>query len=232
MLRKLVLLPALLVLAGLMLAGCGGYGQVEQGVTVAFDEGKREVTIIPQTNSGDPRNPGEYDILPVQVWKLPDPSVTGALPTMEARGIGLRAALDVDKGIIKMYNPKTGVIENISIKIVEDVTGVDIRRRHPLVMERDPVTRRWRPVRFPIITRKEGESKTIQVYDLPQKRVTTFILLPESKDADGNIGLHPAEVTFPEDWMWNQGDIVRMYYLEKGQAARFMNVTKTDITRR
>jgi len=222
-----VLLPALLVLAGLMLVGCGGYGQVEQGVAVAFDEGKREVTIIPQTNSMDPRNPGAYDRLPVEVWKLPDPKVTGALPTL-----GLRAALNVDKGILVMYNPRTQAFENISIKIVDDVTGVDIRRRHPLVMERHPVTRRWVPVQFPKITRAEGASKTIQVYDMPQKRVTTFILLPENKDADGNIGLHPAELTFPEDWMWNQGDEVRMYYLNKFEAARFMNVTKTDITRR
>ena len=213
MMRKILLLPALIVLAGFMLAGCGGYGQVEQGVVVAVDEKNRTVTIIPQTNSKNPREYGAYDRLPVEVWNLPeDRSETGAMPDA-----GLRANVNVKNSTITMYDPDSKAFDVIQVEVIEDVTDVDLRRRHPLVTERHPTTRRWVPKKFPIIDR---EKQTIQIYDLPQKRVTTFRVEEEWKEK------------YADDWMWNSGCEVRMYFVEKGKSLRFMNITKTDITRR
>ena len=56
-----ILLP-LLVLMGLSLAGCGEYGQVEQGRTVGFDKEAATVTII-KDNGIDDKNP-QYTVLP------------------------------------------------------------------------------------------------------------------------------------------------------------------------
>ena len=61
MVRKI--LPPLLALAGLMLAGCGEYGAVEQGRAVAFDKEKSLVSIIIDTNL-DPKKPPAYTELP------------------------------------------------------------------------------------------------------------------------------------------------------------------------
>jgi hypothetical protein len=212
MVRKL-LLPALLVLAVFMLAGCGDYGKVDQGVVVAFDKEKSTVLIVPDTNT-ELSKPGKYNILPVREYKLPeDPLERGADPSP-----GLRTSIDIEGKTITMYNPEKKAFDVIPIlEVVEDNRNVDVRRRHKQVWEINPATGRGAPKKFPIINR---EKQTIELYAIDLKRHTIIRLAEEDKER------------YKEDWMWNSGCEVRMYYREPGKSLRFMNITKTDITRR
>jgi len=190
-----------------MLAGCGEYGKVEQGRTVAFDKEKGIVTIIVDSNT-DPSKQPNYSVLPSHEYILPaDPVERGADPTP-----ALRMNLDVDNKTITMYNPTTKAFEVLSFEVVEDHKDVDQRRRHPLVW--DSATGKARP--FPVV---EAANKTVTIYSRRQLRLTTIKL------SDADFGKY-------KEKDWNSGDEVRIYYKEPGKALRFMNITKTDITRR
>jgi hypothetical protein len=205
MVRKI--LPLLLVLTGLMLAGCGDYGKVEQGRAVAFDKEKSQVTIIIDNNLDVKKQPN-YSTLPVHVYTLPtDPAERGQDPVP-----ALRMNLDVEKKIITMYNPRTKAFEELPFEVKEDHPNVDVRRRHPLVW--DQTARR--AVKFPKI---DAATRSITIYSRRQLRVTT-------------ITLSEADFAKYKDNEWDAGDEVRIYYKEQGKALRFMNITKTDITRR
>jgi hypothetical protein len=205
MVRKI--LPALLVLSGLMLAGCGDYGKVEQGRTVAFDKEKNLVTIIVDNNLDAKKQPN-YATLPVHVYSLPtDPAERGADPTPAPR-----MNLDVEKKTITMYNPQTKAFEELPFEVKDDHKDVDVRRRNPLVWDRAT----GRAIRFPKI---DAADRAITIYSRRQLRLTTIKLSEDdfAKYKDGD---------------WDAGDEVRIYYKEQGKAQRFMNITKTDITRR
>jgi len=213
MVRKI--LPLLLVLTGLMLVGCGEYGKVEQGRTVYFDKEKSTVGIVVDDNL-DPKKPPNYATLPAHFFVLPaDPIERGEDPT-PAR----RMNLDVEKKIITMYNSDTKSFEDLPFEVMEDHKDVDLRRRHPLVWDR--TTRR--AIRFPRVNAAE---KTITIYSTRQLRLTTIKLSEE------NFGKY-------KEGEWGAGDEVRIYYREgygnspdkPGKSLRFMNITKTDITRR
>ncbi|MDR2694802.1 MAG: DUF4881 domain-containing protein [Deltaproteobacteria bacterium] len=205
MVRKI--LPLLLVLTGLMLAGCGDYGKVEQGRTVAFDKDKGQVTIIVDNNL-DPKKQPNYATLPVHVYTLPTvPAERGADPTP-----ALRMGFDVEKKIITMYNPKTKAFEELPFEVLADHKDVNVRRQHPLVW--DAATRR--AISFPRI---DAANRTIDIYSRRQLRFTS-------------IKLSEADFAKYKDKEWDAGDEVRIYYKEPGKAQRFMNITKTDITRR
>jgi len=205
MVRKI--LPPLLVLAGLMLAGCGEYGKVEQGRTVAFDKEKALVTIIVDNNL-DSKKPPNYMTLPPHVYALPtDPQERGADPTPS-----LRMNLDVEKKIITMYNPQTKAFEDLPFEVVADHKDVDLRRRHPLVW--DAAT--GKAIQFPRI---DAANKTIEIYSRRQMRLTS-------------IKLSEADFAKYKEKEWDAGDEVRIYYKEPGKSLRFMNITKTDISRR
>jgi len=205
MVRKL--LPPFLVLAGLALAGCGNYGKVEQGRTVAFDKAKEIVTIIADSNM-DHKKPPMFSVLPAQEFAMPtDPAERGADPTP-----GLRMHLDVEKKIITMYNPQTKTLENLPFEVVADHQNVDLRRQHPLVW--DAATKK--AIVFPKV---DAVNKTIEIYSRRQLRLTTIKLAAEDfakyKEKD-----------------WDAGDDVRIYYKEPGKALRFMNINKTNISSR
>lgn len=211
MVRKI--LPALLVLAGLMIAGCGEYGKVEQGRTVAVDKEKDLVYIIVDTNL-DAKKPPAYTELPPHAFKLPvDNQERGPEPSP-----ALRMNLDVDKKTISMYNPKSGAIEDLPFEVVKDTQDVDLIRRHPLVW--DSATRRAR--KFPVV---DTANRTVEIYSRRQLRVTTIKL------SEADFAKYKADD-------WGAGDEVRIYYKEgykdgkPGVALRFYNITKTDITRR
>ena len=59
--------------------------------------------------------------------------------------------------------------------------------------------------------------KTVTVYSAEQHLLVTFAA------SDDLLAL-------PDD-TWRAGDVVRYYYKEPGQALRFMNVTKTDLSK-
>jgi hypothetical protein len=203
MVRK-ILFP-LLVLAGLSLAGCD-YGQVEQGRTVAFDKDAATVTII-KDNGIDDKTP-QYTVLPAHTFQLPaDPAERGADPS-----VGLRLNLDAKGNTITMYNPKTQQFDKLPFVMLQKEENVSVRRQHPLVY--DPATKKARP--FPVV---DAEKRTVTIYSSRQQLYTVIQL---------------AEADFAKygEKDWGAGDEVRIYYKESGKALRFMNVSKTDITRR
>jgi hypothetical protein len=198
------ILSLLLVLGGLTLAGCGDYGNVEQGRTVAFDKEKAVVSIIVDTNL-DVTKPPTYTELPPHDYILPEDRVErGADPTA-----ALRMNLDVEKKIIKMYNPKTKAFEELPFEVVADHKNVELERRHPLVW--DSSTRR--AIKFPKV---DEANRTIEIYSRRQHRLTTIKL------SDADFGKYKKDE-------WDAGDEVRIYYREKGKAIRFMNITKTNL---
>ncbi|MDR2489310.1 MAG: DUF4881 domain-containing protein [Desulfovibrio sp.] len=204
MVRK-ILFP-LLVLAGLALAGCGEYGQVEQGRTVAFNKDAGTVTII-KDNGIDEKRP-QYTVLPAHTFQLPsDPAERGADPT-----VGMRLNLDANANIITMYNPKTQQFEKLPFTMIQKEENVSVRRQHPLVY--DPATKKARV--FPVV---DAAKKTVTIYSSRQQLYTIIKLSDE-------------DFARYEEKDWGAGDEVRIYYKEAGKALRFMNVSKTDITRR
>jgi hypothetical protein len=66
--------------------------------------------------------------------------------------------------------------------------------------------------KFPMV---DKEKKAITVYSGRQKLLVTFSV--------------PEEYLALPDNTWEAGDEVRIYYKEPGKAARFMNITRTDI---
>ena len=206
MVRKL--LPMLLVLIGLSLTGCGEYGKVEQGRTVAYDTNTNPPTAwIIQDSGIDDRHP-QYTVLPAHPFVIPsDPAEMGAAPH-----VGLRINLDVDKKVITMYNPQTKEFDHLPFELIEKHDNVSVRKQHPLVY--DSSTRKERP--FPVVN---AEKREITIYSRRQALLSTIKL----SEADfGKYG----------EKDWDAGDEVRIYYKEPGKSLRFMNVTRTDFSRR
>lgn len=188
---------ALLAFAG---AGCGEYGQVDQGRVIAFDQDKQTVTLI-QDKAMDAQHP-DYSIMPPHTYTMPtDPAERGADPKA-----GYRLKLDVEKKLVRIFNPNTQDIEDLAIEIVD--VQKNVGKDHPLVFDKDANQAR----KFPVL---DQGKKTITIYSGRQKMVVTI------KVADEYFAL--PEMT------WDAGDEVRIYYKTTGVALRFMNVTKTDI---
>ena len=131
--------------------------------------------------------------------------VTFALPTDPAeRGEdpkpGLRMKLDTKTREIVIYDPAAKAMKKITYTLIDQKENVG--KNSPLVVEK----------KFPIV---DKDKKAITVYSGRQKLLTTFSL--------------PDEYFALPDNTWEAGDEVRIYYKEPGKAARFMNITKTDI---
>lgn len=114
--------------------------------------------------------------------------------------VGERVKLDLEKKCIILYNTQTKALETVPITIVD--VQKDLGRNHSLVKGKT----------FPIIDKAKN---SITEYSARQRSLVTFTV-PESM-----IDLPPAT--------WEAGDEVRLYYKEKGQALRFMNISKTNI---
>lgn len=209
MVRKI--LPMLLVLISLALAGCGPFGEVEQGRVVRFERSSdpnqpSKVWIIKDNGLVD-RKP-EYTVLPAHLFTTPeDRREMGPEPR-----VGLRVNLDVENKIITMYNFERGEFDKLSFELVERHDGVSTRRRHPLVW--DQATRRERP--FPVVNTEE---RTVTIFSSRQEMLATIRLSAEDFAKYGK-----------DDWA--AGDEVRIYFREPGKSLRFMNVTQTDLTKR
>ena len=192
----------MLMVAGLTFGvlGCDEYGKVDQGRVIAFDKDKQTVTVIEDKNM-DSQNP-DYAILPPHTYTMPtDPAERGADPK-----VGLRMKIDADTKIIKIFNPKTQVIEDLPITIVD--AQKDIAKDHPLVFDKGENKAK----KFPVV---DKDKKAITIYSGRQKLLVTFSV--------------PEEYFSLPDYTWDAGDEVRIYWKEKGTAIRFMNISKTDI---
>jgi hypothetical protein len=113
---------------------------------------------------------------------------------------GKRMKLDAKAREIVIYDTGTQSMKKITYTLIDQKEGV--AKDDPLVKGK----------KFPLV---EKDKKAITLYSGRQKLLTTFSL-PEEYFA------------LPDD-TWEAGDEVRVYYKEPGKAARFMNITKTDI---
>jgi hypothetical protein len=185
-----------------VLVGCDEYGKVDQGRVIDFDKNTRVVTLI-QDAKADPQNP-VYDHLPPATYTLPtDPMETGAEPKA-----GMRLKLDTQKRQVEIFDKPSNTLKWIDYTLIDQKENVD--RQDPLVYDKNEGKAR----KFPVVDR---DKKTITVYSARQKILTTFSLPDEYFSS-----------TYP-DSTWDAGDEVRIYYKEAGKAARFMNISKTDI---
>lgn len=193
---------ALLVLVALVLAGCGTYGDVEQGRVVAYDKAAKTVTFIKDSGTDD-RNP-RYEVLPPLVFKMPaEASEIGAEPTA-----GLRMKLDLEKNELVMYNPGMNKFEHIAFVKVEEHKGVDINKGHPLLKGRE----------FPEVDRGKSE---LTLYSQRQMELVTIRIAPDDLDRYA-----------PKDWNAGDEVRIYYKQENPTQILRFMNISKTDIYKR
>ncbi|MDL2267300.1 DUF4881 domain-containing protein [Desulfovibrio sp. OttesenSCG-928-G15] len=206
MVRKI--LPMLLVLVALSLTACGDYGKVEQGRTVKYDTTTTPATAWIIKDNGIVDKKPEYTVLPAHPFQVPtDPREMGAEPFA-----ALRVKLDLDKKEITMYNLESQKFDVLPFELIENHENVSVRRKHPLVF--DEATGKAR--KFPQINEEEN---TIVIYSRRQETLSTIKLSAE------DFARYKGDE-------WDAGDEVRIYYKEEGKALRFMNVTKTDFTKR
>jgi hypothetical protein len=113
---------------------------------------------------------------------------------------GLRMKLDTKTREIIIYDPASQGIKKITYTLIDQKENV--AKDSPLVAGK----------KFPMV---DKEKKAITVYSGRQKLLVTFSV--------------PEEYLAMPDNTWEAGDEVRIYYKQPGNAARFMNITKTDI---
>lgn len=198
--KKRWTMAILLILPMMLTVGCGEYGQVDQGRVIAFDKEKRTVTLI-QDVKAEPMNP-DYSNLPPHTYSLPtDPHEMGPDPK-----VGMRMKLDSKNKQITIFDQAAQDFKTINYTLIFHKENVG--KDDPLVF--DAATGKAK--KFPAIDR---DKKTITIYSARQKLFETFSL--------------PDEYFSLPDETWDAGDEVRIYYLEPGKAARFMNISRTDI---
>jgi hypothetical protein len=200
MARKSIWSLLCLALLLTLVIGCQPMGKVDQGRAVDFDKEKNVVTII-RDISTDPKAP-DYSFLPPVAYELPkDPMESGAEPKP-----GKRMKLDPKNRQIVIYVPAIQNFATITYTLVEQKDNVPAT--DPSVYD----AAEGKPKKFPAIDKAR---KTITIYSKRLASLTTFSVPDEY-------------FSLPAD-TWDNGDEVRIYYKQEGKAARFMNITKTDI---
>jgi hypothetical protein len=114
--------------------------------------------------------------------------------------VGMRMKLDTKTREIIIYDPASQGIKKITYTLIDQKENV--AKDSPLVAGK----------KFPMV---DKDKKAITVYSGRQKLLVTFSV--------------PEEYLAMPDNTWEAGDEVRIYYKEPGKAARFMNITRTDI---
>ncbi len=114
--------------------------------------------------------------------------------------VGMRMKLDTKTREIVIYDPASKEMKKITYTLIDQKENV--AKTSPLVVGK----------KFPMV---DKEKNAITVYSGRQKLLVTFSV--------------PEEYMAMPDNTWEAGDEVRVYYKEPGKAARFMNITKTDI---
>lgn len=200
MARKSIWSMLCLALLLTLVLGCQPMGKVDQGRVVDFDKDKNTITMI-RDISPDIKNV-DYSYLPPLTYELPkDPMETGPEPKP-----GKRMKLDTKNRQIVIYVAALKNFATINYTLVdqkENVHGSD-----PLVFDAGE----GKAKKFPAIDKTR---KTITIYSKRMGVLTTFSVPDE-------YFMLPADT-------WDNGDEVRIYYKQEGKAARFMNITKTDI---
>ena len=154
---------ALLCIACLLvLVGCGGFGQVNQGRVVAYDAAKGLVTLIPEARGQEPSAMKHGVPPPVTIQVPDDPGQMGPAPKS-----GRLISLDSQNRKVVVFDPATQSFESIAFKLVGQRDGV---------FEDDPALK---GAKFPKIDRNR---KTITVYVPQQRQLVTFAVPDEYFD--------------------------------------------------
>ncbi|HAA05307.1 MAG TPA: DUF4881 domain-containing protein [Syntrophobacteraceae bacterium] len=200
MARKSIWSMLCLALLLALVLGCQQMGKVDQGRVVDFNKDTNTLTMIRDISS-DAATP-DYSFLPPVTYVLPkDPMESGPEPKA-----GKRMKLDTKNRQIVIYVPNVQNFATINYTLVEQKENV--QANDPLVFDAAEGKAR----KFPSIDKTR---KTISIYSKRQAILTTFSVPDEY-------------FMLPVD-TWDNGDEARIYYKEPGKAARYMNITKTDI---
>ncbi len=113
---------------------------------------------------------------------------------------GLRMKLDTKTREIVIYDPASKALKKLTFTLIDQKENV--AKTSPLVADK----------KFPLV---DQQKKAVTLYSGRQKLLVTFSVPDEYLARPANT--------------WEAGDEVRVYYKEPGKAARFMNITKTDI---
>jgi hypothetical protein len=141
------------------LLGCSGFGRVEQGRTVAYDPERGLVTLILDSNPGEPGKP-RYDRLPPATFRVPsDRSQMGPAPRA-----GMLLSIDAAEGRALVFDAASQGVRTVPFTVVERRDGVAAD---------DP---RVASVRLPKVDRA---ANTITLYAPRQGRLLTVSVAPE-----------------------------------------------------
>jgi hypothetical protein len=123
-----------MIVALAALAGCGGFGRVNQGQVVEYQRSKGLVTLIADSNYQDPSHP-RFDVLPAVTIRTPeDPKEMG--PDPEA---GKLLSLDYANRRAVIFDAATQSLRSVPYTLIseqDDVAPTDVRvskTRFPLV---------------------------------------------------------------------------------------------------
>lgn len=145
-----------------VLAGCGGFGRVNQGQVVEYRHGGGLITLVSDSNYRDPEHP-RFDILPAVTIRTPeDPREMGPAPLA-----GRLLALDCAGGGAVFFDANSGTPKTVPCTLVSERAGVP------------PGDARVANVRFPVIDRTRG---AITIYVARERRLVEFSVPAEFRD--------------------------------------------------
>ena len=99
---------------GLVVAGCGQLGKVDQGRVIQFEAQSGVVTLIRDSNYSDPSHP-KYDVLPPVTVRIPtDPSAMGPAPQA-----GQLVRLDMASKVAVVFDSSRQKLEAIRFTVLE-----------------------------------------------------------------------------------------------------------------
>jgi hypothetical protein len=147
-----------IILAVAGLAGCGGFGRVNQGQVVEYQRDQGLITLVADSNYRDPAHP-RFDVMPAITIRTPqDPREMGPEPDA-GKLLGFEAA----SGRLLVFDSATRSLRTVPYTVVSEQNGVS------------PADARVARSRFPVVDRSRG---TITVY-VARRRTLIEFSVPE-----------------------------------------------------
>lgn len=174
------------------LAGCGGFGRVNQGRVVEYQHGQGLITLVADSNHGDPAHP-RYDVLPAVTIRTPeDPREMGPPPEP-----GKLLDFDTGNRRVVIYDSATRALRAIPYTLIAEqdhVAAGDARVTH---------------TRFPVVDRAKG---TITVYRPRHHKLIEFSVAEEYRNLPGDTWKAGDEVRY---YYKNPGRALRLMNVSK-----------------
>lgn len=183
--------------AGICLSGCnlGDFGEVEQGRCVGVNADGKTVSVLLDTA----KNPKAPEYTKVAEFSLPDdPKEMGPEPRP-----GNLVAIDLEKKVLKVYNPATKAVEDMAVEFSDSRKGV---------VSADPAVK---GKKFPV----KGDN-SVTLYSEAQKILVTV-------KADAALMAKADTLSFGDIVRFYYKPNV-----DKKKMLRFMNVSQTNIMKK